>query len=254
MTEPLQSPPTADEQYVPVGRARKLALGAPLRWLRLGLADFRRAPLHGLAYGGLIVLGGYLLLALAWLGDHYVLLFSLVTGFLLVGPVLAFALYDISRQLESGQQPSFRHSVEAMRRNLTSELTYAAVLTVVVLLWARAAAMVHVFFPAVGAPTLRELGGFFAVGSAVGALFAGFVFAISVFSLPMMMDRRADVIVAAITSMRAVLDNRAVMLLWAALIVALIAIGFVTALLGLLVILPVLGHATWHGYRDTIER
>lgn len=254
MAQREHSPSSAtDENYVPLGRPRKLAPTAPLRWLRLGLADLRHAPLHSLSYGALIVLVGYVLVGLAWRGGNYVLLFSLATGFMLVGPVLAFALYDISRQLEAGLKPDFRHSIQAIRENFTSELVYAIVLIVIMLLWARAAAMVHVFFPTTGHPTLADLAGFFAIGSSVGAIFAGLVFSVSVFSLPMMMDRKADVIVAVLTSTRAVLENKLVMAVWAALIVMLIGLGFATGLLGLLVTLPVIGHATWHGYRETIE-
>lgn len=254
MTDASPSPDLAsDPGYVPLGRPRRLPLAAPLRWLRLGFRDLRRAPLHSLGYGALFVLMGYLLLGLAWLGGNYVLLFTLATGFVLIAPVLAFALYDISRQLEAGEAPSFAHSLQTMRENLLAELVYAGVLTVVLLVWARAAALVHVFFPSRGQPGLADLAGFLAVGSAVGAVFAALVFSVSAFSLPMMMDRRADVITAVLTSIRAVLANKAVMLLWGALIVAAVALGFATGLLGLLVTLPLIGHATWHGYRETIE-
>lgn len=245
-------PVAEEEDYVPVGQPRKLGLGAPLRWLALGWADLRRAPGPSLACGALFALAGYVLLGLAWWGGNYLLLFVLATGFVLVAPALAFALYEVSRQLESGRQPRLGHALAVVRANFGNELVFAGVLMVILLLWARAAAMVHVFFPSTGTPGWSDLIGFFAIGSVVGAVFAALVFSVSVFSLPMMMDRRADVIVAAITSVRAVLTNKVVLLLWAGLIVAGVVLGFASGLLGLVVALPVIGHATWHGYRETI--
>ena len=94
---------------------------------------------------------------------------------------------------------------------------------------------------------------FLGVGSAVGAVFAVVAFCISAFSLPMIMDRRTDLITAIVTSVNAVLRNRKVMLAWAAIILTGILLSVVTGLLGLVVVLPVLGHATWHAYRETID-
>jgi len=110
-----------------------------------------------------------------------------------------------------------------------------------------------VFFPTDGDPSLAQFAAFLGVGSAVGALFAGFVFAVSAFSLPMMMDRKVDVVTAMITSINAVLRNKAAMAVWAALIVVLTLVGFATAFVGLAVLMPLIGHATWHGYRETIR-
>jgi uncharacterized membrane protein len=124
---------------------------------------------------------------------------------------------------------------------------------VILLVWARAASMVHVFFP-IG----EELGltgwlQFLAVGSAVGSLFAAIVFSASVVSLPMMLDRGTDAITSALTSINGVIQNRGVMLLWAVLIAGLVLVGFATAYIGLAVVLPLIGHATWHAYRETVK-
>lgn len=244
---------TPPETYVPVGRPRPLTLGAPLRWLRLGWRDLRRAPLASLSYGTLFVLASYLLTLLALTDGNYVVIFSLVTGFMLVGPVLAFALYDVSRQLERGQRPGVAHTLQAMRENLGGELVFALLLGVILLVWMRSAAMVHVFFPTEEEAGLVELVTFFGVGSAVGALFAILVFGISAFSLPMMMDTGADIATAVITSLRVVSAHKGVMALWAGLIVVVTAVGILTAFLGLMVALPLLGYATWHAYRESVE-
>jgi uncharacterized membrane protein len=230
----------------------QLGLDAPLRWLRLGWQDFTRAWAQSLSYGAGLVLLGYLLLWLAWDGDT-VILFTLVVTFILGGPVLAFGLYSISRQLEQGRDPRLGICWLESRNHLRNELLFALVMLVVLLIWARAASMVHVFFP-VG----EELGvigwlQFLAVGSAVGSIFAYIVFSSSVVALPMMLDRGTDAITSALTSINAVMNNKAVMLLWALIILGLVLLGFATALVGLAVILPLIGHASWHAYRETVK-
>lgn len=250
--EQSRSMEEASADYLPA--PNRIEFRAPLRWVRLGWKDFRRAPWQSLVFGLLVVIVGYLITGLALLADNLLALFILLGGFLLVAPLVAFALYDTSRQLEMGRTPAVRHCWQAMRANLGNQLIFAVVLLVIMLVWARAAALVHVFFPAMASPHWQDLALFFAVGTAVGALFAAFVFGVSAFSLPMMMDRGADVISACITSLRAVASNKPAMVLWAALIVGAVLIGFVTAYLALAVTLPVIGYATWHGYREAIPR
>ena len=233
--------------------SNKLGLDAPVRWLRLGWHDLVRARGQSLTYGIGLVLFGYLVTWLAWGEGHTLALFTLAVGFILAGPVLAFGLYSISRQLEQGREPRLGVCWSESRNHLRNELLFALVMLVVLLVWARAASMVHVFFP-VG----EELGligwlQFLAVGSAVGSIFATIVFASSVVALPMMLDRNTDAITSALTSVGAVINNKGVMLLWALLIVGLTLIGFATAYLAFAIILPVIGHATWHAYRETVQ-
>lgn len=243
----------ADEHVEPLFYpANSLDAGAPIRWVKKGWSDFTRAPAQSLTYGFGLVLFGYLLTWLSWNEGNVVLLFTLVTGFVLMGPVLAFGLYSISRQLELGLKPRIGYCIEASRTHLRNELLFALVIMVILLIWARAASMVHVFFPVSDDLGLLGWLQFLAVGSAVGAVFAGLVFTASAFSLPMMLDRGTDAITSALTSANAVMNNKGVMVLWGALIVALVAIGFATAYLGLAVILPLIGHATWHAYREAI--
>lgn len=248
-----ERPDEADEHIEPLFYpGNTLDRGAPMRWLRAGWADLRRAPRQSLTYGFGLVLFGYLLLWLTWDEGNVVLLFTLVTGFVLMGPVLAFGIYSISRQLELGLQPRLGYCIEASRNHLRNELLFALVILVILLIWARAAAMVHVFFPV--SEDLGVIGWiqFLLVGSAVGSIFAGLVFTASAFSLPMMLDRGTDAITGALTSTNAVLKNKGVMLIWGAIIVGLVAVGFLTALIGLAVVLPLIGHATWHAYREAV--
>ncbi len=245
----------ADEGHsTPIPGINRLSLSDPFRWLQLGWQDMRRAPVPSLAYGLFLVVFSYVVTYLVLNTGDYILLFSLVTGFVLLGPALAFGLYEISRQLQEGRTPRIGHCLRECGRNLGNELVFALVLVVILLVWARAASMVHVFFPAYGEPTLEELVSFLTVGSLVGAVFATLVFSVSAFSLPMMMDRDADVITTILTSMRAVFSNKGPMLVWALIIVLCVVVGVATAYLGFLVLLPLIGHATWHGYQATIQK
>jgi uncharacterized membrane protein len=230
-----------------------IGFDAPLRWLRLGWQDLARAKVPSLAYGIGLVLFGYFITWLAWDEGHTLELFTLAVAFILAGPILAFGLYSISRQLEQGRQPRLGVCWLESRNHMRNELLFALVMLIVLLIWARAASMVHIFFPAGEEMGLVGWLQFLAVGSAVGSVFAAIVFASSVVALPMMLDRGTDAITSALTSINAVMRNKGVMLFWAGLIFGLVAIGFATAYLGLVLILPLIGHASWHAYRETVK-
>lgn len=232
---------------------RRLDAAAPLRWLRQGCHDYRRAPAQSLGYGAAIVALSWIVTAIGLAYGSYWAAFVLLSGFVFVAPMLALGLYAISRQIERGAEPSLARSLDEPGRRLGTTLVFALALLVVFLIWARAASMVHVFFPAQGAVDPAQLATFLLIGSAVGSVFALLTFMFSAFSLPMICDRDADAITAIVTSVNAVLRNRAAMAVWVAAIVLLTAIGFATALLGLALTIPVLGYATWHAYRETID-
>lgn len=232
---------------------RKLAPGAPLHWLAAGWRDLKAAPRQSLAYGVLMVGISYLITAATWRFGNVGLYLGLVSGFVFVGPWLALTLYAISRRLENGRPISLGRSMRDAGRAIGNAMVFAVILTVVFLVWARAATMVHVFFPPLSNPTIADMLPFFGIGTAVGAVFAAIVFAASAFSLPMLMDRRTDTVTAVVTSVNAVLRNKPAMAVWAMLIVACVLIGALTAWLAFAVLLPVIGHATWHAYRETID-
>lgn len=229
-----------------------LSMGAPLRWLRLGWNDIRRAPGPSLVYGFGLVLFFDLIVWLAWGGENTMALFTLGMAFILAGPVLAFGLYSASRQLERGEAPRMGACLHESKNHLRNELLFALVMLVVLLVWARAATMVNVFLPIGDDMTTLDWVEFLVVGSAVGSIFATIVFCASAVSLPMMLDRNTDAITSALTSVNAVLKNKGVMALWAFLIMLLVGLGFATLLLGLALVLPLIGHATWHAYRETV--
>jgi uncharacterized membrane protein len=250
-----------------VAPCRTLQWSDPLGWLRHALADFRAAPRQSLTYGGIIVLLSWALAYIAMRYGGYFELLALVSGFILIAPLLAVGTYSISDQLERGLQPSLRRCFVEERRAFGNLMVFALMLMVVFLVWWRAASAVHIFFPMdmTSRDWLAYLP-FLAIGSAIGSIFALIVFAAAAFSLPMLMDREADSITAVVTSINAVLRNKPAMAVWAALIVLAVAPGFallllereqgagfaaVMALLGLT--LPLIGHATWHAYRATVD-
>lgn len=253
MSEPPAAPDPPGGELPFVAPCRQVGAGAPLRWLAAGWRDLRAAPGQSLGWGLVVLTLSWAVSLLAmWLGS-WVMLLSLLSGFVFVGPLLAIALYAISWQLERGRVPTFDRSLAAARASLGDSMVYALVLLVIFLVWARAGSMVHVFFPVESRPELLQLLRFLAIGSAVGSIFAAVAFAASAFSLPMLMDRKADTITAVITSVNATLRNKSAMAVWLALIVVLTGIGFATAFVGLVVLFPLLGHATWHAYREVVD-
>lgn len=251
---PLPDESVSNPDELPfVAPCRELDINAPLRWLKLGWRDMRRAPRQSLTYGGILLLLSYLISLTAYYFGNIYLLLAMLSGFIFLGPIMAIGLYSISCQLQEGRDPVLGYCLREGRRHLGNEMIFAVILLIVFLVWARAASMVHVFFPVQGKPELADFALFLGIGSAVGTIFAAIIFCVSAFSLPMIMDRKVDMITAAITSVNAVLRNKKVMLIWALLIVILTAIGFMTAFIGLAILLPVIGHATWHAYQEAID-
>jgi uncharacterized membrane protein len=265
---PVAAPDDGAAAALPfVAPCRTLHWQAPFDWLRHGLADFKAAPRQSLTYGAVVVLLSWALAYIAIRHGGYFELLALVSGFILIAPLLAVGTYSISDQLERGLKPSLRRCFIEERRAFGNLMVFALMLMVVFLVWWRAASAVHIFFPVdVTSHELWDYLPFLGIGSAVGSIFALIVFSAAAFSLPMLVDREADSITAVVTSINAVLRNKAAMAVWAGLIVLAVAPGFallllqreqgtgfaaVMSLLGFT--LPLIGHATWHAYRTTID-
>ena len=236
-----------------VAPCRQVDMTDPIHWVKLGWQDFKQAPRVSLIYGFALVFLSYLVAFFTWQLGGYVLILSLMSGFIFIAPALALGLYSISCQLQAGMKPQLGYCLRQGRRHLGNELVYSVILLVIFLLWARAASMIHVFFPMEAHPHFADLATFLGIGSAVGTLFAALVFSASAFSLPMMLDRKVDAITAVVTSVNAVLRNKGAMFVWALIIVITLGISFATAFLGLAVLMPVLGYTTWHAYQATIK-
>ncbi len=239
---------------------RHLSPGAAGRWLRLGWRDLANQPGQSLAYGlGIFLVSVVLVWLLVLLGRDYII-FPTLSGFMIVAPALAVGLYEKSRAIEAGEQVTLRRMLLA-RPKAGPQIFFAGLLLcLLMLLWMRAAVLVYALFfgvrPFPGldhivAMLLTEPIGWamLIVGTAIGGLFASFAFAISVFSIPMLLDRRTDALTAMATSMALVWNNLVPMVIWGAIILALFVVSVATSLFGLLLIFPLLGHATWHAYR-----
>lgn len=237
-----------------VAPCRQLAPFAALGWLRKGIRDWRQAPRESLAYGIFMAAAIALVSMIAWVYGSVWLMFAMLGGFVFLAPLACIGLYAISAQLERGQPPSMARSLRAaFRRHLGNEMLFAVILLVIFIVWVRSGAMVSVFFPSEGEPGLENMATYLGIGTFVGAIFTAVTFSASAFSLPMIMHRDVDTITAVVTSINAVLRNKFAMLVWLAVIVLAMVIGFATAFVGLVVILPVIGYAAWHGYLETID-
>lgn len=231
-------------------------------WLRAGLADFAAAPLQAAFFGLVFVLAGFAMTGGLWLIDMLYLLTPLTAGFLIVGPALAVGIYDLSRQMEEGGRPSLLRAVFSFRRNAFHLLTAGLVLMLFLMIWVRLAALIFaLFFPYMtmslgglvdGLATIDGLA-FLGVGTVIGGVMAAVAFVFGAISLPLMLHHDVDVFTAALVSALAVAANAKVMAVWAAIIVALTGLALLGGYIGLIFVMPLLGHATWHAYRDLID-
>lgn len=226
---------------------RKLSIGDPFRWLKMGWQDFKRTPWHSLAYGLAFVFFGWLFLYVALANDNNALIVSLIFGFLIMGPVLCFGLYDISHQLEQNHKPTFRHERQKAFHEMGHERLFATMMSMLLVLLFMVLSIMAGIEPEFGQTT----GSYVVASLLIAMVFAGLAFCTSVFTLPMILHQDTDGATAILTSINAVLRNTRGLALWALIIFVLTAVGFAT-LIGLALIAPVLGYATWHGYRETI--
>jgi uncharacterized membrane protein len=233
--------------------------------LRKGLEDFKEMPTH-LAFVGLIYpLFGICLAALTFSENALPLLFPLVSGFALLGPVAAIGLYELSRRRELGLETSWDHLFDVLRSpSLPAILALGLVLMGIFVVWLTTAQALYEWLYGPMAP--RSYTAFLSevlttsrgwtliiLGHALGLVFAAIVFSISVFSFPLLLDRDCGAACAVQTSIRAVMANPKTMAMWALIIAALLMIGSAPLLVGLAVVMPILGHASWHLYRRTVE-
>jgi uncharacterized membrane protein len=242
------------------GLRRDLPRAAAFDWLRAGWNDFRARPTPSLAYGlGVFIVSVAIVSGMFAFAVDYVL-FPALAGFMVVGPLFAIGLYEKSRCLAEGTPVTLSRMILVKARSGGQVLFIGVLLCLLMLLWMRAAAILYaLFFGLQPFPGLDQIVGvlfttpigwaLLVVGSLVGGLFAAFSFAISVFSIPMLLNERTDALTAMGTSMALVWNNLPVMLVWGVIVVGLFALSVATAFAGLIVIFPVLGHATWHAYK-----
>lgn len=243
----------------PSFRIREVSSSAPVVWFQKGLDDFKRAPSASMLYGLMYIVIGMLTIWLTWENPLYVA--TMVAAFLLIGPIVAVGFYCISRSLERGEVPTFTQGIDAFKFNAFSLISFALVLVFIVGVWAViATVLTAVFFSSatVGDDIMstilanEQILPFAISYILIGAVFAIVAFSISVISVPLITNRRTDFVTAMKTSVAAVRKNPVAMISWALMISMLIFLGMAFFYVGLAITLPIVGHASWHAYRELI--
>ncbi len=261
-------PTPANENAANVGRAppfeiRKIEISDVIECIAKGLHDFGQAPRYGMFFGAIYAIGGLLIVWVAFALDYPYLAYPFVMGFALFAPFGAAGTYEISRRLESGEPLSWSAILGSVWGRNGKELGWLALVSLFTLIiWLDLAVFVFLMFYGADIPSMQQLVAkifatpygvaFLLVGNGLGAIIALFVFSITAVAPPLVVDREVDFVTAMTTSVRAVVANPRPMLAWAIVIGADLAISFATLFVALLVIFPILGHATWHLYRRLI--
>lgn len=237
----------------------KVDNGAPLRWLSKGWSDLKVAKVPSLLYGLVFSLLGLFLIFIAT--NNPIWSAALTSAFLLLGPFLAIGLYELSCQIEEGEKPSLLGSLKSIKLNIVHLGFFVVLLAVLLMIWLRISALIAgIFFDDIELITKgwsvlfegdRSIE-FILFFTFFGFFIAQLVFSISVVSIPMLLHRKVDVITAITTSLRVVMKNPIPMLIWAIIIVFLINLGMLLAFVGLVITLPIIGHASWHAYRELV--
>ena len=237
-----------------------IAADAPWRWFAAGWKNFMRAPILSISYGALFVAIGACIVVGLIAAELQALIPAFIGAFALIAPLFATGLYGVADRLSRGETPSFS-LVAPGSPNGTLQLAYMGIpLLMGLIAWTLSAWVLFVLFsgewhaslPSFLQFVLGTPGGLamLVIGTAVGAIIAFTIFALTAFSVPMLVDREVDVITATATSVSTVKANLAPALLWAWIIGGCMVISALTMMVGFMVLFPVLGYATWHGYKD----
>jgi len=243
----------------PIPPINEVEPGAILRWLKLGWRDFYRAGWPSLLHGLIVAVAGLLIVQVALL--YWPLLPGAISGFLVVGPALATGLYALSQKLEQGIHPSTGDALGAWRRGTRCLLRFGMLLIIIATAWVMLSVMFFDLFVSVeiNGPMdfLRYVVGqddhVFLLWTVLGALVAAVTFAITVVSIPMLVDRDVSTPLALMTSVRAVGENPVTMAIWALFITLASVFSIATFMLGFVVLYPLMGHASWHVYREVVD-
>ncbi|MBY0338414.1 MAG: DUF2189 domain-containing protein [Acetobacteraceae bacterium] len=247
-------------------RVRQIATDRPWFWLTRGWQDFQANKAVGLAYGAALAIFGWML---AWVMFEWSTIWAILpatAGFFILGPLVAAGLYEVSRRREAGEPaPTLAEAAQAFRRNGAQIAMMGVLLMLIHLFWVRIAGLLFFLFFGLNTPPVADLPfhmlrhpdllPFLVIGTGFGFVLASASFAVTAVAIPMLVDRPEVTFLEAVTvSIQAVLENWRPMLLWAGLIVVFTGLALVPFFLGLLLALPLLGHATWHAYRDIVVR
>jgi len=238
-----------------------VALLKPFHWLSLALQDINHHPAASLSHGLMVTL--LILVTLVISSFHVYIIAAALTGFMLIGPIFSAALCELSHQSEQGKAVSFDSSIEGIKDKQDPLIHFSAILLGASFVWFLLSALVLLATVGDIAPSLEQVlwGNMFdtitplqiAVYAAVGGLLACIVFVVTAVSVPAIIDHNMPALDAMAVSTKVTLENLPTMFVWAALIALLTGIAFATYLVGMIVIYPLLSHATWHAYRDLVE-
>jgi uncharacterized membrane protein len=233
--------------------------------LARGVDDFIAMPSHAVFLCVIYPLLGLFLVGMTLGNSLLPLAFPIAAGFALVGPLAAIGLYELSRRREAGLDSSSSHALDVLHSpSLGAIVALGFLLMAIFLIWLAVAEAIYIANFGYSAPgSLRQFASdvfntsagwsLIFVGTGVGFLFAALVLAISAISFPLLLDRDVGAAVAVLTSIRVVIENPLTMALWGLIVAALLVVGSIPFFLGLTVVMPILGHATWHLYRRAVE-
>jgi uncharacterized membrane protein len=242
-------------------RVRRISFAAPLGWLGKGWHDLWRQPAASLFYGVAVAATGAVILGVT--ASLAYLFAAAVTGFLLVAPMLAAGLYELSRRYLAGEPATLTDSMLAWKRNPSALVSFGLLSILAGTAWqVVSVVIVALFYKGTALQPMAMIIEvlvnpqhylMFFIYMGAGGLMAAVVFALSVVSMPMLVDRRCELLCALTTSVNAVAENPLPLALWAVIIMLLTGLGFATALVGLILIMPWLGHASFHAYKELVE-
>jgi uncharacterized membrane protein len=241
-------------------RPRKIQPAAVFSWIARAWDDMGGTGFRGVFYGGVFAMMGLLITVVY--ATHWQLTMGLTAGFFLIGPFVCTGIYELSRQRERGERVDLFATLTCWRRNLGGVAFFAAILTFAMIVWARVSIVLFALFSTTDFPSLQSIIGqivsldnleFLLVWTGVGFVFASLVFAVSVVAIPLLIDRRIDTMMSIFTSVRVLYTNPGPMYLWAALIVLFIGASMLAYMWPLVITAPLIGHASWHAYRDLVE-
>lgn len=239
-----------------------VTMGAPLEWLAKGWLDFRKVPALCMTHGAGLSLISAGLAAWLYITGAFIWFLVLAGGFLLIAPILAMGAYETARTLDAGRTPRLR-DVLLVKSALRGDVVFLGVALFILFgFWIEAAHLVYGLSTSTIHRSIASFLGFVfttpdgiqmaLIGSLVGGAIAFLAYSLVVVSAPMLLDEKTDIFIATITSVRTVVQNFLPMLFWALIILALTAVGIATAFVGLIVVFPWIGLASWHAYRDLV--
>lgn len=257
------APAATDTFAADIPELNTVPFEAPWTWLAAGWRDMWEVPHISLTFGVAFALISILLLAGLFAIGWESLILPLAGGFLLFGPMTAVGLYETSRRLQAGEPVSLKDAIVTGFREPGQLAFMGASLMIVYFIWTQIALLLFMLF---FGPEAFQLSGFIpallltpaglgllVVGTAAGAVLAVTVFSLTAVSIPLLMDREVDVATAALTSVQAVLHNPKAMALWAGLIAAMMVGAFAVLFAGMVIVFPLVGHATWHAYQHVVK-